>query len=90
MADIFAGIARTSNDDYGDYEKWLNQGQQSLIPDENPYKVNISSKDRHRFKVYRFIDNHCKRKSWTVSLKTHKGFRTYDKLKPLNFWFYKL
>ena len=89
IADIFAGLARTSHDDYDDYEKWLNQGQQSLIPDENPYKIDVSSKDRHRFKVYKIINNQCKRKSWSVSLKTNRGFSTYNKLKPLNFWFYK-
>lgn len=89
IADIFAGLARTSHDNYENYEKWLNQGQQSLFPNENPYKINISNKDKHRFKIYRFINNHCKRKSWSVSLKTKKGFSTYDKLKPLNFWFYK-
>ena len=89
IADIFAGLARTSYDDYENYEKWLNQDQQSLFPDETPNKAHISIKNGHRFKIYKFIDKHCKRKSWSVSLKTKKGFSTYDKLKPLNFWFYK-
>lgn len=89
IADIFAGLARTSYDDYEDYEKWLNKGQKSLFPDETPNKIDISNKDKHRFKIYKFIDKHCKHKSWTVSLKSNKGFTTYDKHKPLNFWFYK-
>lgn len=80
IADIFAGLARTSHDDYDDYEKWLNQGQLSLFPDETPNKIDISSKDKHRFKIYKVIDKQCKRKSWTVSLKTNRGFSTYDKL----------
>lgn len=89
IADIFAGLARTSYDDYSNYIKWLNQTQQSLFPNENPCKIDISGKDEHRFKIYKFINNYCKRKLWTVSLKTNKGFSTFDKNKPLNFWFYK-
>ncbi|MBR2858221.1 DUF3800 domain-containing protein, partial [bacterium] len=34
IADIFAGLARTSYEDYDKYEKWLNRGQQSLFIDE--------------------------------------------------------
>lgn len=88
IADIFAGMARTSYEDYGNYEKWLNSGQQSLFPNENLNAVEVSGKDKHRFKIYEFVDKHSKRKSWTVSLKSNKGFCTYDKSKPLNFWFY--
>ena len=90
IADIFAGLARTSYEDYGKYEKWLNQPQQSLFPDEKLNEVELSVKDKHRFKIYKFIDNYCKRKSWKVSLKTNKGFSTFkDNSKPLNFWFYR-
>ena len=89
IADIFAGMARTSYYDYDKYEKWLNKSQQSLFYDENIYDNDISVKDEHRFKIYKFIDNYSKHKSWSVSLKSNKGFRTYDKSKPLNFWFYE-
>ena len=90
IADIFAGLGRTSYEDYDNYEKWLNQGQQSLFPEEKPDKIYISNKEKHRFKIYKFIDDNCKRKSWKVSLKTNKGFSTFkDESKPLNFWFYR-
>ena len=36
IADIFAGLARTSYEDYENYEKWLNQGQQTLFGYEKP------------------------------------------------------
>ena len=88
IADIFAGLARTSYEDYENYEKWLNQGQQTLFSYEKP-KLEISSKDKYRFKIYKYINEYCKRRSWTVSLKTNKGFSTFDKHKPLNFWFYR-
>lgn len=88
IADIFAGLARTSYEDYDKYDKWLNQSQQSLFPDEEKKSIDISVKDKHRFIIYQFIDVNSKHKSWSVSLKTNKGFRTYDKFKPLNFWFY--
>ncbi len=89
IADIFAGLARTSYKDYDNYEKWLNRGQASLFPDEEFNQIDISVKDRHRFIIYKFIDGKCKRKSWSVSLKSKNGFYSYDKTKPLNFWFYK-
>lgn len=89
IADIFAGMARTSYIDYEKYEKWLNKSQQSLIPNEILYDANISVKEEHRFKIYKFIDIYSKHKSWTVSLKSNKGFSTFNKLKPLNFWFYR-
>lgn len=89
IADIFAGMARTSYEDYDKYEKWLNRHQQSLFPNENLNDVEFSVKDKHRFKIYEFVDKHAKRKSWSVSFKTNKGFCTYDKSKPLNFWFYR-
>ena len=89
IEDIFAGLARTSYEDYKNYEKWLNRSQTSLFPDEELNQIDISVKDEHRFIIYQFLDTHCKRKSWSVSLKTNKGFYTYEKRKPLNFWFYK-
>ena len=89
IADIFAGLARTSYEDYENYEKWLNRGQTSLFPDEELNQIDISVKDEHRFKIYQFIDTQCKRKSWSVSLKSKNGFYSYDKTKPLNFWLYK-
>ena len=89
IADIFAGLARTSYEDYKNYEKWLNRSQTSLFPDEELNQIDISVKDEHRFIIYQFLDTHCKRKSWSVSLKSNKGFYTYEKRKPLNFWFYK-
>lgn len=89
IADIFAGLARTSYDDYDNYDKWMNQAQQTLFPDDKPDEPDVSSKDKHRFKIYKFINEYCKHKSWAVSLKTNKGFSTFDKHKPLNFWFYR-
>jgi hypothetical protein len=89
IADIFAGLARTSHEDYDCYEKWLNRGHTSLFG-ERINEIEISVKDEHRFKIYKFIDEYSKRKSWKVSLKTKKGFTTYkDNDKPLNFWFYE-
>ena len=88
IADIFAGLARTSYEDYEKYEKWLNRHQQSLFADENMNKIEISGREKHRFKIYQFIDKYSKQKSWTVSLKEKKGFYTFDKHKPLNFWLY--
>ena len=82
-------MARTSYEDYKKYDKWLNRDQQSLFPNENLNNVELSGKDKHRFKIYEFVDKHSKRKSWSVSLKTNNSFSTYDKSKPLNFWFYK-
>lgn len=89
IADIFAGLARTSYVDYEKYKKWLNKGQQSLFPDENLNDIEISGREEHRFEIYKYIDTYSKHKNWSVSLKTKHGFNTFDKSKPLNFWFYR-
>lgn len=90
IADIFAGLARTSYEDYDKYEKWLNRHQQSLFPNENLNPIEVTGREKHRFEIYNFIDKRAKRKSWKVSLKRKKGFSSYkDKNKPLNFWFYE-
>ena len=89
IADIFAGMARTSYEDYGNYEKWLN-GRQTSLFEEEITRPELSGKDKHRFKIYKFVDEHSKIRSWKVSLKTNRGFSTYkDETKPLNFWFYR-
>lgn len=83
IADIFAGLGRTSYDDYNQYELWIN-GQQTLIP----FEKNISNKQKYRFEIYKKVDKWAKSNKLGISLKSNKGFHSYDKYGPLNFWFY--
>ena len=83
IADMFAGMGRTSYEDYDQYEFWLT-GQQTLFPSE----INISNKQKCHFEIYKTVDQWAKSNKLRVSLKSTKGFKSYDKYGPLNFWFY--
>lgn len=83
IADIFAGMGRSSYEDYDQYE-FRASGQQTLIPFEN----NISNKQHYRFKIYKMVDEWAKSNKLRISLKSNRGFRSYNKYAPLNFWFY--
>ena len=83
IADIFAGLARTSYEDYDKYEYWLSC-QQTLIPLDK----NISNKQECHFEIYKKVDEWAKSYKLRISLKSNGGFHSYDKYGPLNFWFY--
>lgn len=84
IADIFAGIGRTSYKDYDEYEIHSNTNQTFLIPfDDEP-----SVKNKTRFKIVRFIHNWAKNHKLQISMSKHKGFKSHKK-GPLNFWLYE-
>ena len=55
IADIFAGMGRSSYEDYDQYEFW-SPGQQTLIPFED----NLSNKQQYRFQLYKMVDEWAK------------------------------
>lgn len=84
LADIFAGIGRTSYVDYEDYELRGDENQKTLIQFEN----DISVLKKSRFKIIRFINNWAKKHKLQISIKKTKGFKSHKK-GPLNFWLYE-
>lgn len=84
LADIFAGIGRTSYSDYDEYEVHGDVTQTFLIPfDDEP-----SVKNKIRFRIIRFIHNWAKKNKLQISITEKRGFKSHKK-GPLNFWFYE-
>ena len=83
IADIFAGMGRTSYEEYDIYDNWLDQAQQTLIPVRNPSNKNIK-----RFEIIKYVNDWAKINKLGVSLRTKRGFYSYNPHCPLNFWFY--
>ena len=84
LADIFAGIGRTSYVDYDEYELRGDENQRVLMP----FKNDISVLNKSRFKIIRFIHNWTKKHKLKISIKENKGFKSHKK-GPLNFWLYE-
>ncbi len=85
IADIFAGMGRTSYEDYNQYEFWV-PNQQRLIP----FDENVSNKQKYHFQLYKMVDEWAKENKLGISMKKYRGFKTlaYYKKGPLNFWLY--
>ena len=85
IADIFAGLAKSSFLDYDKYELWLTPGQQTLFG--SPEK--LSNREKYRFPIYKLIYDWGKSNGYGISLNSTRGFVTHNFKSPLNFWFYR-
>lgn len=85
-ADLFAGMGRYSRESYNAFEGWLiqNTGQTQLMPS----KISLSNKDKNRCFIMNDFNTLCKSKRLGVSLKSSKGFKTFNPSNPINFWIY--
>lgn len=59
IADIFAGMSRSSYEDYDVYEHWLNPQQQTLFG--APKKP--TNRQKYRFQIYKIVDDWAKKKT---------------------------
>lgn len=84
LADIFAGMGRTSYVNYEDYELRGDENQRTLIP----FDDDLSVLNKSRFKIIRFIHNWAKNHKLQISIKENNGFKS-NKKGPLNFWLYE-
>lgn len=85
IADIFAGIGRSSFIDYDSYERWLDPQQQRLF--EKPKK--FTNRQKYRFEIYKLIDEWAKDNELRISLKSTRGFISHNPDVSLNFWLYE-
>jgi len=85
IADIFAGMGRSSYEDYNIYEQWLNPQQQTLFG--APTKP--SNRQKYRFQIYKLVDDWAKGNKLRISLKSSRGFYSHNPNVPLNFWMYE-
>ncbi len=94
LADLFAGIAAYSRNNYPQYEQWICKGthQQTLFESFDECKhsktIKLSGSDKERCKLLVYFNKNCKRKKLGVSIKTNKGLRTFNPINPINFWWY--
>jgi len=90
VADFYAGVGAFSYSAYPKYNQWLEiKGGQlplGIFPIET---LTLSNRDRERFLVIKYLNDVCKKKKLGVSLKTRKGFRTFNPKFPINFWMYE-
>ena len=89
LADLFAGMGSYSRDSFEKWEIWkrINDGQTCLVPfkEEKP----LSRRHKERCLIMNSFKNNCDKNKLGVSLKSTKGFKTFDPTNPINFWFYK-
>lgn len=83
IADIFAGIARSSYEDYNDYE-FYDPEQTRLMPLKK-----ISRRQKYRFEIYKIIKKWGEEHSYQISINSKRGFYSFNQDAPINFWFYK-
>lgn len=89
LADFLAGLAVYSRTNFDGYERWQRQQgpQLSFLPVEQ--EPSLSNSDRERYRVLGHFDRECKARKLGVSLRTHRGLRTFDGCNPINFWWYE-
>ena len=95
LADLFAGVARYSNEKGPQCCEWLaiygNPAQESLI-DLNSVGSNLSESsksDECRYCLIGKINELCKKHRLYVSLNDEKRLQTKDPRSPMNFWIYQ-
>lgn len=86
VADLFAGMARYSRANYATFEEWSVQrsSQSQLIPTS----ISLSNADQHRCSIINDFNSMCKFNKLGVSLRSSRGFKTFNPKNRINFWFY--
>ncbi len=87
VADLFAGIAIFSRENYRKYKEWERSRTPTLFDDEQEQKW--SRREIERFTVISELDRLCKKKKLGVSLNKKSGFWTPNPVNPINFWLYE-
>jgi hypothetical protein len=78
LADLFAGLGSYSRACFDRFQTWQ----------KTPDAVQLSHTDRERCHILAQLDQRCKQRRLGVSLQSHRGLRTLNPKKPLNFWWY--
>jgi len=91
LADLFAGMAVFSRDQFDAYREWLKtqSGQSRLIETDEETRAEPSRRSISRFQVIRHFDKACKKCKLGVSLKSKGGLWTPNPENPINFWMYE-
>lgn len=91
LADLFAGMAVFSRDQFDAYQEWLKTqgGQSQLIETDEETRAQASRRSISRFQVLRHFYEACKKCKLGVSLKSKGGLWTPNPENPINFWMYE-
>lgn len=93
IADIFAGLAAYSHNNSKTYLNWQQFDPLLYNPTENQLLLDfikpatIKSKDIHRCKFLKYVQDRCKENSYHVSIKKKKGLHTFTPKSPFNFFY---
>lgn len=87
LADLFAGLAVFSRAGYDTYERWLclPPTERGRTGEPSVSLRGMSASDRQRCLLLDDFFMMCKLRLPGVSLRTHRGLRTYDPDKPITF-----
>lgn len=86
IADLFAGMATFSRENFQVLGKWKEKQKPSLFEQE---ESQLSNSEKYRCKIIDFFYHECKSKKIGVSLHSKKCLNTFDPKKPINFWNYE-
>jgi hypothetical protein len=94
VADLFAGIGAFSYSAFQSYNQWhYNKGGQFVLFSPNGLTTIINNQIGHseeeRFVVMEHLDQQCKKHKMHVGLINSKGYKSYNPVNPINFWFYE-
>ncbi len=87
IADLFAGLARYSYEQYDNFNKWLKdqEGAQDLF-DDNAYT--LSNAMKYRYPILQKLLKESRSRKLGISFNKNKGLSTPNPSNPINFWFY--
>ena len=92
VADLLAGMACFSRKEYPNYCQWDAQNPRlTRLPlyDDITDTLSPSRSQKARFQLLRQFNDNCKEKKLGVSLNSHKGLRTMNPNRGINFWWYQ-
>lgn len=91
LADLFAGLACYSYNQFPKYQQWKSSGSTSLFDgsDFATAQEKINSRDRERLPIVHLVWQEAGRRKFKVSLDSTNGLYTHDPKHPLNFWLYQ-
>ncbi|MDW8287416.1 MAG: hypothetical protein RMJ89_05045 [Flammeovirgaceae bacterium] len=91
VADLFAGIGAYSHSAFAKYLEWEERqnGQMRLFTEEAVENQKFTNSENERFIIIKHLDDSCKKNKFRVSLKSGKGFKTFNPRFPINFWMYE-
>jgi hypothetical protein len=89
IADLFAGLAIYSRNNYPKFKQWSEQNspQLSLIPNEG--NIQLSNTDRERCTVLEYLIQKQEHLSLKISFHDTQGLQTINPKENLNFWLYQ-